>query len=410
MPTSISRRENGQTDPLVSVRAVVDRLRVRHAEIARAIYDRIWEAVPDSEGGCDTAYQAGVLTTVNAVLSYSLAAIEDGSGPSGPIPPEAASQARQSARVGVGVGAVLRRYVAAHGRLGEFIAEETARIGLAGDSRALRHISNTHDVLLGHFTATIENEHDQERQRITRPTQQRVAEIVQKLLSGTQVGAAELAELDYEIHGSWHVGIVVTGAGADEVVVRLRTRYGRELLAVALEGDVCVWLAARTEPTAGDIERFYTDGASKSALAVGEPARGIDGWCLTHAQARDAILVALHRSERFARYADDRLLAGTLQNDTLMKSLKQTYLLPLSSQRDGGAILRGTLRTYIELGCNDTSASHVLQVGRRSVKSRIRTAERLIGRRLNECWPELDVALRLDVLECDAISGRPRQR
>jgi hypothetical protein len=84
----MSRTENGQATALESVRAVVDRLRARHDEIARAIYHRIREAVPDSVGARDPTYQAGVLAAVNAVLSYSLDAIEHGPGWSQTIPLE----------------------------------------------------------------------------------------------------------------------------------------------------------------------------------------------------------------------------------------------------------------------------------------------------------------------------------
>lgn len=83
------RTENGATTSLEIVGAVVDRLRARHDEIAHAIYDRIREVVPDSVGARDPTYQAGVLTAVNAVLSYSLRAIEHGPGWSRPIPDEA---------------------------------------------------------------------------------------------------------------------------------------------------------------------------------------------------------------------------------------------------------------------------------------------------------------------------------
>lgn len=127
------RRELGclrdRSPRLESVCAVVNRLRGRHEEIARAIYSRIQEAVPGSGRSREPAYQTGVLAAVNAVLAYSLDAIVHGLGSSGSIPVEATSQARRAARMGISSSTVLRRYVAGHGRLGEFIAEETARIG-----------------------------------------------------------------------------------------------------------------------------------------------------------------------------------------------------------------------------------------------------------------------------------------
>lgn len=240
---------------------------------------------------------------------------------------------------------------------------------------------------------------DEKRQLVAHSTEQRRTEIVRRLLSREPVDAAELAELDYEVHTSWHVGLIATGAGAEQVVRQLKAHFGRRFLPVSLDGRVWAWVGGANMPAAAEIERLSINGHVGLLLAVGEPGRGIDGWRLTHDQAEEALRVALHKPEKFARYADGRLLAATLQNDTLAKSLKQKYLVPLQSHRDGGVTLRRTLRTYIDAECNATCAAQALKVGRRAVKGRVCTAERLIGCRLRECLAELDAALRLEELE-----------
>jgi hypothetical protein len=216
------------------------------------------------------------------------------------------------------------------------------------------------------------------------------------------VEPADMAELDYEVYSSWHLGLIATGAGADAFVRTLKAHYGRrQLLVVSVDGIACAWLSGEKRPTTADLER---PSINKPSLAMGEPGRGIDGWRLTHDQARAALGVALRNPEKFARYADDRLLAAVLENSTLARSLRQKYLMPLRSQRDGGATLRQTLRTYIDLEDNATSAAEVLKVGRRAVKNRVCVAERLIGCPLRECSAELDVALRLEELDCTAVT------
>jgi DNA-binding PucR family transcriptional regulator len=144
------------------------------------------------------------------------------------------------------------------------------------------------------------------------------------------------------------------------------------------------------------------------SLAIGEPGRGIEGWRLTHYQARAALELALRRSSKFARYADDPLLAAVVQDATLTQSLEQQYLMPLRGQRDGGTALRRTLRAYINAECTATSAASPLKVGRHTVESRIRTAESLLGRPLRTCMAVLDVALRLDDLHEEEISVNRR--
>jgi DNA-binding PucR family transcriptional regulator len=384
---------------LEEVRAgISERLWARRSEIEQAIYARIHDAVPDTVGGGDPEYQAGLRSAVTAVVAYGLESIERGPEWSRSIPSEAADQARRAARAGVGLGAVLRRYVAGHSELGEFVLREAQHGGLSSNGPALSHIRRMQEGLLEHLTAAIEREYVQEHERVARSPEQRCAEIVRRLLSGEHVNPAELAELNYDIHTSWHVGLVATGAGAQEILRTLRAHFAGRLLPVSLDGRVWAWLGGQQRPVDADIERLSANGHVGVSLAIGEPGMGIEGWRLTHDQAQAALGVALRKPGRVARYADDRLLAAALQNDTLAESLKQRYLTPLGSQRDGGATLRRTLGTYIDVECNATSASYALKVGRRAVKDRVHTAERLIGCPLHECLAELDVALRLEEL------------
>ncbi len=258
--------------------------------------------------------------------------------------------------------------------------------------------------LLTRLTSAIEQEYILKGGPVAHSPEQRRAEIVQKLVSGHPVEPAEMAELDYEVHSSWHLGLVATGAGANEFVRKLKAHYGRRLLVVSVDWNAWAWLGGEKRPTAADVERPSINGQVQPSVAVGEPGRGLDGLRLTHDQARAALGVALRNPERFARYADDRLLAAVLENDTLARSLRQKYLIPLRRQRDGGVMLRQTLRTYIDLEDNATSAAEVLKVGRRAVKSRVCVAERLIGCPLRECSAELDVALRLEELDRKAVT------
>ncbi len=384
---------------------IAARLRSQSSEIEQAIYARVLKAVPDPVIGEDRAYQASMRETISEVVSYGLEGMEHGPGWAEPIPAAAIAQARLAARIGVSLGTVLRRYVVGHGELGEFVMKEAEVCGLSNHGSALHHIRRTQEALLERLTAAIEHEYDQERDRLSRSPERRRAEIVQSILSGA-ADPRDLAELDYDIHSSWHVALIATGTDAGQLLGRLKAHFGRRVLAICVDGTLSAWLGSQEKPTEEDFERASIRGLRLS-LGIGEPGLGVDGWRLTHDQARAALALALRTSERFARYADDRLLAATLENDTLARSLRQKYLTPLRSQRDGGDKLRCTLRTYIDLECNATSAGQVLHVGRRAVKSRICTAEGLIGSLLHECLAELDVALRLGEHDAAADSGLP---
>ncbi len=399
------KMENGQATALESVRAVVDCLRARQNEIVRAIYDRIREVVPDAEGSRDPAYQAGVLAAVNAVLSYSLDALEHGPGRSARIPPEAAAQARRAARAGVSAAAVLRRYVAGHGCLGEFIAEETAPFRFASDATAVLLLSGTHDALLGQFTAAIEAEYEQEQQRIARSPEQHRVELVRSLLDGETLATAELADLSYRFD-AWHIGVITIGASARAALEDLKADH--QLLPVFHgEETAWAWLGWQRPPVNTDMDRIRLDREPDVLLAVGEPARGIEGWRQTHQQAQEALHVALLASQPRTRYADIALLTPWLRDPAQGRALVDLYLSPLNSQKDGGVLLRQTLQVYLRGDRNASSAARQLGIDRRTLTHRLHTIEACLGYKLDGRNAELEVALRLHDLLNQAEMHRP---
>jgi hypothetical protein len=405
----MSGETHGDAESLQEIRAeIVARLRARRAEIEQQLYVSIQESVPEPIGSQDSAYQVGVRAAITAVVEYCLQGIDRGSERLGPIPLAAAGQARRAASLGVGVGTILRRYVAGHRQFGDFIAEEAERNGLSNNGPALRDLRRTQEALLEHLTAAIEHEYHHERERIARPADQRRGEIVQKLLGGETVDPVELAELGYELHFPWHVGVIATGTRVAETLQGLKSAFGRRLLSVSHgEDTVWMWIGGQRRPTVAEIEQVLSaNQVAGVALAMGGPARGIDGWRQTHQEAQGARLLALRKPQKLARYADGPLLAAALQNDTLARWLRD-LLTPLGSRADGGAGLLQALRAYIDAECNRSSAASALRISRHTVESRLRTIEQLLDRPLRSCLSELDAALRLEELESGALEDSP---
>jgi DNA-binding PucR family transcriptional regulator len=71
----------------------------------------------------------------------------------------------------------------------------------------------------------------------------------------------------------------------------------------------------------------------------------------------------------------------------------------LEAERDGGEVLRETLRTHLGTGGNISSSAAALGVDRRTVTRRIRTIEEKLGHSLPDRAAEVEVALRLWELE-----------
>jgi PucR C-terminal helix-turn-helix domain/GGDEF-like domain len=371
---------------------LAERLRTRRSEIEQAVFAHARE-VSDLAGGEDAEYVVGLHGAVAAALDYVLEGIELGEGSFEPIPSAVVAQAHRGARNGVDLETVLLRCAAGQRVLVGFLIVEADGL----PTRTLAEVLDLQGLLVERLMAEVSTEHKRERQRARRSPKQRHAELVQRLLAGERSGAAELG---YALD-AWHIGLIATGVGALQALRGIAASADRQLLSVSHgEDTVWAWLGGKDRLEVFELERLVPDKNGPGvSLAIGEPGKGIDGWRLTHQQAQAALRVALHRPRALTRYAEDMLLAAALRDETLARSLKEIFLAPLTSQRDGGATSIQTLREYLASGCNASKAAIPLGVKRHTVENRLGTAQEHLGRALDTCQVELEVALRLEELQ-----------
>jgi len=397
----VSRLRDGQADSLKTIRVeLVARLRGRLTEIEDAIFARA-RTLSESVGEEDPEYIAGLRATVSESLDFALSHIEKGEDWTGPIPSTAAEQARRSARAGVRLDTVLRRYAAGDRLLGDFIMDEDDRF----PSQALRKVLRVHGPQIDRLMAAVATEYMDEVARMKRSPTQRLAERVQRLVAGES--PVDIGGLEYTFD-AWHLGMIVKGTKAEACVRALAAGLGSQVLVVPRgNGIVWAWLGARRPLAAPDLERLLSNGiAGDASLAVGEPRRGLDGWRLTHREAQAAQEVMLRKPQQLTRARDVALIAAVLRDDALAKSLFETYLAPLEGHGDSGAVLRETLRAYFSAGLNAATAAAALAVDRHTVQRRLRKVEEALGRLLPDCHSELVVALSLEELETELDSTR----
>jgi hypothetical protein len=338
-------------------------------------------------------YAQGLRSAVDAGVRFAIEGIAEGEDASGaPIPEPLITQARRAARAGVGLDTVLRRYVAGHGLLGDFVVQEAeGQVSPAELKRALRGLAATLDCLLAAVTAA----YGLEQRRHRRTTEQRRGELVERLLAGEPL---DTPELGYEL-GAQHLGLVGHGPGVREGLPALARSLDARLLAVPrAEEETWAWLARREPLDPAEVCPLVRTSLAGAIVALGEPGEGPSGWRLSHRQARAAFPLARDGPEACIRYADVALLATVVQDDLLTTSLHRLYMEPLAEERDGGETLRKTLRAYFAAEQNVSSAGVALGVDRRTVSSRLRAIEAHIGSSLDECVSDLQVALRLEEL------------
>jgi hypothetical protein len=340
----------------------------------------------------DPEYMAGLKAAVSAAVGYGLTAVGRSEGRLPPIPMAMLSQARLAARNGVSFDVVLRRYLAGHTMVGDFLVAEADGQGVLGTA-SIKDLLRGQAAALDRVIVEISKEYSLEGMPATSNAERRL-ERIERLLAGERLDTSELA---YPMD-DWHLGLVADGLEAEEAARRLASSLDCRLLLTRPRSDkVWAWLGSRRRLDPQELVPAAAL-AESAAVAVGEPARGLGGWRLTHQQAREALQIAMRGSQRFVRYGDAALLISALKDDLLSASLHQLYLDPLGSERDGGTGARETLRAYLAAGRNTSATAAALGVTRRTVTNRLRSIEERLGRELTSSIADLEVAIRLDQL------------
>ena len=92
----------------------------------------------------------------------------------------------------------------------------------------------------------------------------------------------------------------------------------------------------------------------------------------------------MRERRRLVSYAEVAVLASILADDLLLASLHQIYLAPLATLRDGGEVLRKSLRAYFRADRNVTAAAAALGVTRQALAKRLAQVEERVARRLSD--------------------------
>jgi len=265
------------------------RLEERREEIEAAVMTRVYAVADPTD--LDPTYAEGLKAAVTAAVDYGLAAIELGEDRTPPPPPILLAQARLAARAGVSLDTVLRRYFAGHALLGDFLIEE-AEGGRLLRGAPLQRLLRTQAALFDRLVAAVSEEHVKEAESRPSSAPERRQECVRGLLAGELVDDSELG---YDL-GGHHLGLMVKGDGAHEVVRELARRLDRRLLAVCREEEAAwaCWLGGRRRIETWEALQALGDiGADQLLVTVGEPGEGLSGWRLSHHQAKAALPIAL---------------------------------------------------------------------------------------------------------------------
>jgi hypothetical protein len=377
------RQSGGRTELLAGVGR-------RQAEICAAILARV-HAVDVAEVALDAEYLDGVRSAVETAIDHTICSIRSDDDQRLPVPAAVLEQTRLAARRRTPLDRVLRRYLAGHSVLSDYIVEEAQEGGFA--ARVLRQVLRSLAVETDRMVAAISDAYRQEMEASSsRRVPRRLTERVRRLLAGELL---DTTGLGYQID-CWHVGLVAYGDERRDVIQEIVG--GIDAARLVVEGDdeqTWAWVGMRVR---SDLSLGRLALSESVGVGVGEPGRGSAGWRLTHEQAKAALTVAARGGDQVTRYADVALLASAIRDELLTRSLKSLYVAPLDDPRDGKPVLKQTLRAYLWADRNVTSTAAALGVSRNTVHNRLRTIEAKIGQLKPTHFSDLVLALQLEEL------------
>jgi DNA-binding PucR family transcriptional regulator len=351
-------------------------------------------------------------SSVNANVSRIIDVFEQGLENADLEAPAAAIEyARRLAQRGVPTNALLRAY-----RLGQAGFVQRMLQGIAAASlkpevvvEASIELSATTFTYIDRLSEQVFAAYQQERDRWMRNRGAvRSARAMSVLANGApDIDEAEKA-LGYPLRQS-HRGVVVwsdDGApGADRlthlerVIGKLAEHYGSDRAPLVIAPDdstIWAWLpmSARALERAGIGPMATSEG---TWIALGDPAPGVDGFRLTHRQAKQAQIVAMaadsaHRAAVTESYQAG-LVALMCSDLDAVRAWVHHALGPMAIDDDTNARLRDTVRSFLSAGGSYTAAAQELMLHKNTVQYRIRKAEQARGRPLSDGRLDVEVAL-----------------
>ena len=252
-------------------------------------------------------------------------------------------------------------------------------------------------------SAALVEEFGTERERMLRSAEQVRVDTVRAIMGGGPVDTeAASLRLGYELRRH-HVAMRVS-SGASEVEGLERAvgeaaaalAGGEPLVIASGAARFDVWCGSFDPPATDALERY--EPPPGVIVAFGKPSHGVAGFRSSHTEAKQAarisaLLGAATRSvTSYARVELVSLLASDLPR---ARSFVASQLGPLAATEGTAERLRETVLAFLVSGGSPTRVAEELFVHKNTVADRIRRAEEMLGRDVNDSPLELGAALML---------------
>ncbi|MEU1344759.1 helix-turn-helix domain-containing protein [Streptomyces sp. NPDC005827] len=343
--------------------------------------------------------------TAEAVVMEALGALCLGRPVLTTMPTETARQISRAVRRRIPLDRVLAFQRASHARFSDTLVSEFRRLVPADQqSEGLSVLSRFLVDLVSSFSLACSAAYAAEEQAWLASTDGSRGELVRALLRGHHTDVDPAKALRYELANRTHVGLTLrreahddaAAEGLDRVAATLLKRIGAIAHLVIPVDDREVWAwGGFSDPRSAAVRSIPV--VPGVLVAVGRPARCLDGFRATHEEATAAARVMLYSTAlspgRTVFFDDVRLAALLTSDPERARGFVRDELGALGHPRE--AVLRETVRVYLECNCSPATAAARLGVVKNTVAYRIRRAEEILGRSVKEQQGILWAALHL---------------
>ncbi len=406
--------------PMTAVGQDLERTARRHvAELAATLDPKdlgarmgeyLIATIPEIADTADEDFRAVLVMSCTS----NLAAIRDGLVTGTPAddatpPSDATAWAHELVHRGKPLAALLRAYRLGHWLFEQTFEEAASALDLEPDVRlrmlaaASQHCFAYIDIVCTQLV----DEYEEEREQWLRGAAAAQAELVQAILAGEPVDAADAtATLRYDVDGPQTAFLVwadpqarlAQGMPPATVARRLATEIGGSHCLVVPVGDHAAWAWTTGERLALRPPSRSTSVDDRLNVAVGDTHPGLDGMRRSHREARAARRVGEAfglRPGAIVHYPAVSLHSLLSSDPEQAVEFVTRELGDLAADSDAAMRLRATVAVYLEEQASPSRTARRLGIHQNTVIYRVKRAEEMIGRPLDERRLELEAALRL---------------
>ena len=376
-------------------------------ELGRGMADYIAAAIPEIGEIEDEELRAELRGSSEANTAQVLRMLADGARVDDiAVPHEALNFLRGNVRRGPPLALVLRSYRLGHAFLWEtWSAALQERVDDSGELVAGQDESSAFMfAYVDRLSAALVEEFGTEREQMVRSAEQLRRDTVRAIMGGGPVDTeAASLRLGYELRRH-HVAMRVSSgasevegssAPSDEAAAALGG--GEPLVIASGAARFDVWCGSFDPPATDALERY--EPPPGAAVAFGKPSHGVAGFRSSHtrgagggAHLRFARAMPQPPVTSYARVELVSLLASDLPR---ARTFVASQLGPLGAPAEPAERLRETVLAFLVSGGSPTRVAEELFVHKNTVADRIRRAEEMLGRPVNESPVELEAALTL---------------